>query len=193
MEDKFCKKCQVTKSFSEFGRKKGGVFRTVCKECENKYQRIYYALNIEKCRTRNATYQRKLRRIPKEAKKLRVAQKRCWQSGGRERQQAYLDRLKKADFFKWKSRKSYIFLSAKQLKSLWDKQQGHCALTGRPLGKDPQLDHIIPKTRGGTDCYENSRWLCEEANQAKRNLLDSEFLQLCREVMLWEGGPTQNL
>jgi 5-methylcytosine-specific restriction endonuclease McrA len=114
-------------------------------------------------------------------------QRKCYENGGREYQQAYLDSLKKTNFFKWKARKSYVELTEHELKQLWDSQNGKCALTGRLLDDDAELDHIVPRTRGGGNNYENMRWLCAEANQAKRNLLDSEFLILCHEIIAWAG------
>lgn len=75
----------------------------------------------------------------------------------------------------------------KQLAALWKKQRGRCALTGRRLDRTADLDHIIPKTRGGGDNVGNLRWLCREVNMVKRNLTDDEFLTLCGEVMRWIG------
>ena len=41
--------------------------------------------------------------------------------------------------------------------------------------------------RGGGDNIENLRWLCREANMAKRDMSDGEFLSLCGDVMRWIG------
>lgn len=74
---------------------------------------------------------------------------------------------------------------------LWDRQGGRCGLTGREL--DPltmQLDHIVPRVRGGGDDLENLRWLSREANQAKRDLLDDEFLDLCAEALMFAAGES---
>jgi 5-methylcytosine-specific restriction endonuclease McrA len=72
--------------------------------------------------------------------------------------------------------------SCKQLASLWKAQRGLCALTGRTLDRTAQLDHILPKARGGGDGIENLQWACAEANLAKKDLTDEEFLQLCSDV-----------
>ena len=194
METKICKKCKKEKPLKNFGMHHSVKnARSSCKECECEYQNNYYVKNIEKMRRVNRESMARARVTTDGHARQRANAKKSWNNGGRERQQAYLDKLKKTDFFKWKARKSYVFLSAKQLKALWNKQQGLCALTGQPLGLDPQLDHIVPKTRGGDSCYENSRWLCADANQAKRNLLDSEFLKLCQEVVSWSKEHTQSL
>ena len=73
------------------------------------------------------------------------------------------------------------------LASIWRKQKGLCVLTGRKLDRTAQLDHILPKARGGTDYKQNLRWICEEANIAKRHMTDEEFFTLCKSVMRWIG------
>lgn len=75
----------------------------------------------------------------------------------------------------------------KELAALWKKQRGRCALTGRRLDRTADLDHILPKTRGGGDQISNLRWLSREVNMVKRNLTDDEFFALCGDVMRWIG------
>lgn len=81
--------------------------------------------------------------------------------------------------------------TAKVLASIWKMQRGLCALTGRRLDRTAQLDHIVPRARGGTDIPQNLRWVCNEANLAKRDLTDAEFLTLCQDVMRWIGERIQ--
>lgn len=78
-----------------------------------------------------------------------------------------------------------------ELSRLWKTQRGLCALTGRRLDRTAQLDHILPKCRGGADSIGNLQWLCAEANIAKRHLTDEEFLNLCRDCMRWLGERIQ--
>lgn len=78
--------------------------------------------------------------------------------------------------------------TTKQIAALWKRQRGFCALTGRRLDRSSQLDHILPKARGGTDFIENLQWLCWEANVAKRHMTDEEFRGLCSDVMAWIGN-----
>lgn len=72
--------------------------------------------------------------------------------------------------------------TAKELASLWKAQRGRCGLTGRRMDASAQLDHIRPRAAGGTDAIDNLRWTCKEANLAKRELSDADFLALCRDV-----------
>lgn len=73
--------------------------------------------------------------------------------------------------------------TGKDLTKLWKSQKGRCALTGRRLDRSAQLDHITPIARGGDDTTMNLQWLCKHANLAKRDLTDSEFINLCHEVV----------
>lgn len=70
-----------------------------------------------------------------------------------------------------------------ELAALWHRQRGTCALTGRRLDRSAHLDHIIPLADRGGDEIGNLRWVCWEANLAKRALSDSAFLALCRDVV----------
>ncbi len=71
---------------------------------------------------------------------------------------------------------------AKDLAALWKRQRGCCALTGRRLDRTAEMDHIIPRVRGGSDKIENLRWVCRDANRAKQYMLDADFFALCRDV-----------
>lgn len=62
-----------------------------------------------------------------------------------------------------------------------------CYLTGRPIdlldGQSYHLDHIIPKNKGGDNSLDNCNIACRDANQAKGNLLQEDFILLCEEVL----------
>jgi 5-methylcytosine-specific restriction endonuclease McrA len=63
-------------------------------------------------------------------------------------------------------------------------QGGVCALSGAPIDLlTCEVDHIVPEARGGSDELRNLRLVCTRANEAKGNMLDSEFLELCRLVI----------
>lgn len=60
-----------------------------------------------------------------------------------------------------------------------------CGLTGRiiDITKDKySLDHIIPVSRGGSNELSNMSFTIPEANFAKNNMTNEEFVALCKEV-----------
>lgn len=81
--------------------------------------------------------------------------------------------------------KSLNGVSPDELRQLFDEQDGKCRLTGRPLvlGENAHLDHIVPRSRGGTDALSNLRWLDRQVNQAKNDMTDQEFVMLARQVI----------
>lgn len=62
-----------------------------------------------------------------------------------------------------------------------------CYLTGRKVEFNKrfsyELDHIIPRSRGGDCSFENLGIACVQANQAKRDMTLDEFFQLCIDVV----------
>jgi 5-methylcytosine-specific restriction endonuclease McrA len=101
----------------------------------------------------------------------------------------YAQALRARHFFRWRarnwSRKGSV--TAWQLMCLWKKQRGLCALSGRKLGRDAHLDHIVPLSRGGSSGIENLRWLDPIINQARQNMTDEQFLAMCNQVAEWIG------
>ena len=66
-----------------------------------------------------------------------------------------------------------------------------CALTGRPIditkSRSYSFDHIVPRTRGGSNDISNMQIVCSVANQAKFNLTNDEFIELCAQVLRHQG------
>lgn len=57
-------------------------------------------------------------------------------------------------------------------------QQGNtCAYCGDSLGRDGQLDHVVPKDDGGTDDPKNLVLACRSCNQVKGRKSADEFLR----------------
>lgn len=78
-------------------------------------------------------------------------------------------------------------VTALDLWKLWKRQRGLCALTGAKLDRSAEIDHRLPKVRGGTDDISNLQWVTHQANFAKRDLTDEEFHALCSDVFRWVG------
>lgn len=66
---------------------------------------------------------------------------------------------------------------------IFKEQEFTCALSGRKLrSKRTQLDHIIPKSRGGTDEKSNLQWLTTQVNRMKGSMMQDDFIALCGEI-----------
>lgn len=52
---------------------------------------------------------------------------------------------------------------------LWEKQEGKCNGCKRDIEqlRDGQIDHIVPKCKGGTDDPDNLQFLCHSCNMIK--------------------------
>ena len=68
------------------------------------------------------------------------------------------------------------------LSRAWYNQRGRCAYTGKRLGRDAQVDHKIPISRGGTNAPANLHWVTPAANFVKRDKTHDEFLALCLDI-----------
>ena len=74
----------------------------------------------------------------------------------------------------------------KELKLLLEKQNFKCALTGDKISFEMniELDHKLPKYRGGLNDLSNVQWVTKEANWFKRALTENELLILCEKILL---------
>ena len=74
----------------------------------------------------------------------------------------------------------------KLLLLLLEDQDGLCAYTGEPLilGENASLDHIVPRSRGGSNDIDNLQWVTRTVNWAKSNLSHEAFLGMCKAVAL---------
>ncbi len=71
-----------------------------------------------------------------------------------------------------------------KLYDLFIKQDGICPYTKKKLtlGVDTSLDHIIPKSRGGSKDVSNLQWVYYQVNFMKQDMLDDEFIGLVKTI-----------
>lgn len=66
-----------------------------------------------------------------------------------------------------------------------------CGLTGKSIDitkpRTYQFDHIIPRAKGGNNSLDNLQIVTKQANFAKRDLSEDEFLELCKSVVENKG------
>lgn len=86
--------------------------------------------------------------------------------------------------------------SAATIKQLWYAKPQVCPYTGYQLQYtyEAQLDHIVPKSQGGSDELSNLQFISAEANSNKRNLSHDQFVEkLIQQGRLTSWVPAQPL
>jgi 5-methylcytosine-specific restriction endonuclease McrA len=102
-------------------------------------------------------------------------------------------RSKKSDPLLWRSRvmrnNRSPHITMAWLEQTLAAQDGVCALSGRHIDLlTCEVDHIQPETRGGTNELGNLRLVCTRANEAKGNMTDAEFFELCADILRKSSG-----
>jgi hypothetical protein len=78
------------------------------------------------------------------------------------------------------------------LSRAWYNQRGRCAYTGKRLGRDAQVDHKTPVSRGGLNDRDNLHWVTPAANFVKRAKTHDEFVALCVDIAHYIEDNTPN-
>jgi 5-methylcytosine-specific restriction endonuclease McrA len=177
-----CKGCGVNKTVADFRVHKRGYRIGKCRECERTYQREWSQRDPAKYRERKRESMARRRAADPQA--VREYQRQDYRNN-RDARLAVMAAYQRRRFF-WIRATKLSGVTAHDLARLWRAQSGLCALTGRRLDRSAQLDHKLPKARGGLDAG-NLQWVCQEVNLAKRDLTDVEFVALCDDVMSWIG------
>ena len=74
-------------------------------------------------------------------------------------------------------------------KAIYEKYQHCCAICGRETAfDDGEVDHIKPKTKGGTDKPNNLQWLCHRCNKLKGSTRTNDEV---RELLNIEIGKVE--
>jgi hypothetical protein len=65
--------------------------------------------------------------------------------------------------------------------AIYERDAGVCQYTGEFVGRSGNLDHVVPRARGGRDSFENLVWSKRRVNSEKPDRLPSEVgLRLIR-------------
>ena len=65
-----------------------------------------------------------------------------------------------------------------------NKQKYKCAYTGIDLepGVNASLDHIIPKTKGGSNDLTNIQWIDKDVNIFKGGMMHAKFIEVIKKI-----------
>jgi hypothetical protein len=80
-------------------------------------------------------------------------------------------------------------LTIDEIESLWARQKGCCALTGDPMSLEKNDRNVISLDRIDSDRgYEvgNVQLTTWRVNEIKSNLLDADFIEMCRKVAAFQ-------
>jgi 5-methylcytosine-specific restriction endonuclease McrA len=79
--------------------------------------------------------------------------------------------------------------------ALWRRDNGTCQYTGKPVSKhDANIDHVIPRSKGGKDTWANMVVSSKDINTKKGNRLNSEVgLKLIRTPVAPGATPVCDL
>lgn len=182
-----CNKCITAKCVDEFRQRRGKPI-SICKACEREKQREYYWNSPDKHRKRSADNMRKQRSNPKRGDEIRAKQREYYHSKGKNREKRYISDMRQNEPWRWRARNlkrnASQHITEGWLRRQFDEQEGRCVLSGRELDiQTLHVDHITPKSIGGSDELSNLRLVTPEANLAKSGLTDEQFISLCRDVL----------
>lgn len=76
-----------------------------------------------------------------------------------------------------------------ELKEVYNQQQGICPYTGERLviGVNAELDHLVPREKGGSNEKSNLQWVLKQINVMKWHYYENEFLQIVKKVCEYRG------
>lgn len=107
---------------------------------------------------------------------------------GKNDKKAFREKIR--DFHRYLKQEAEEKFTTEEFKEKF-KDVEECYLTGRPIDfsdtRTYQLDHIVPRSRGGTNSISNCGLAVKEANYAKGNQSLEEFIMMCYDVVKhWE-------
>lgn len=182
-ERRMCEQC--AKTHNDCGNRRHNRLRDshICAGCGNSNENGY--LHCDACRE---TRRKRVR--AKEIKRIADGVCRCGKPGS-------IGKSVKCWLCWLKNESCNIFGNAKhwkELEILWEEQDGRCAYTNTRLipGINAQVDHSVPRARGGTETIDNLQWVCGAVNYMKSDLRHDEFLGIISIISGNIGNPSNS-
>jgi hypothetical protein len=160
-------------------KKENRIWSSLCQSCGKPYGQPKRSKWVcEECKCSNRQKQADL-------KVIRIEAGLCYKCGkdkDTNNDRCTICYLKDISHTQFKQRKRYT-----DLLELFEKQKGVCPYTGRQLtiGVNASVDHIVPKSRGGSNDISNLQWLYNgdfDVNWIKGMLLEGEFFGAIIEI-----------
>lgn len=183
-ETQICRKCKEPKPWSDFNKNalKRAGFDIYCRPCCSIKAKIRRQLHGDKIRDWVKNNSPKVKAYQKDYRRKHFFNARAAIITYRIARDSGIPRVRGGESTQ------QLKIYARKLAWIWIRQLGRCAISGRKLTTDnAQVDHILPSSRGGGHEVSNLQWVHTDVNYAKRNLLDSEFIKLCREVTKYQS------
>jgi hypothetical protein len=188
--EKLCAQCRVVKSLSLFGKSKRTVdgLNVYCYECLRKQWKERHKNNWKQESIRVMAWAKanpkKREKIQKRFRETDKGRLHMWSSAACQRAQQM--QAKRGD---GRIRKTIGgTVTAKQLRDLWYKQEGRCALTGREMMLRNGKQHLNSPSvdrKDRTRPYEidNIRLVTYQANCARLFGSDEELFEFCQAIL----------
>ena len=193
---KYCKKCGIEKSITEFNRdptRRDGR-HPYCRSCKSSIHAEWRAANPEKIAEKDAArYIANREKIIAtnaawyaENRDKAISARAAWYASNREKMAAHGAAWRAANpdacrihhqNRRARKRSNGGRLSPDIADRLFKLQRGKCACCGNPLGNDYHLDHIMPLALGGTNTDGNMQLLTAKCNLQKNAKHPVDFMR----------------
>lgn len=116
--------------------------------------------------------------MPRKDKQAALAYNRAWRLANPEWSKAYNLAYFRNNRARELLRKYLRGDAALPILKAYESGCAYCGFIG-----DLEVDHKIPRSRGGTNSPNNLQWLCRKCNHAKYDMLEEEFISHIRRVL----------
>ena len=169
----YCEKCRIRHMESNRARKKSLVEKNLCTICGGDKEQIKKS-KCNKCLE-------KMNKFMNDRRTNREKNGKCIDCGVE-------SNTKRCDACYLKMISTNVFGTTKryvELKELFEKQNSKCNYTGRTLSlqENCELDHVFPKSKGGSNSIENFQWLHRDVNKMKHDLTEKDFIDSLKEII----------